>query len=105
MASYSLPADQNGRVPFAFKTKTGADAKIDGVAKVTSSDETVAKFTIDGANIFVDTVGAGKATGTIEGDADLGAGVVPVSATFDVEVVGLNADRVDLGDIVLEPKP
>lgn len=102
---YTLPADKNGNVPFQFKTKAGQPAKIDGVATVTSSDETVAKFSIVDTNIFIETIGPGTATGTIGGDADLGAGVTEVSALFDVTVTPLNADHVDLGDVTLVDKP
>lgn len=106
MASYSLPADKNGRISFVFKNKRGQPAQVDGAPVVTSSDETVAKFTIDGANIFVDTQGPGVATGTLSADADLGAGVTEVSAVFDVTVTPLNADNAELGTtIVLEDKP
>lgn len=106
MPSYTLPADKNGRISFAFKTKQNKPAQIDGVPTVTSSDDTVAKFAIDGGNIFVDTQGPGVATGTLSADADLGAGVTEVSAVFDVTVTPLNADHVDFDtSIVLEDKP
>jgi hypothetical protein len=102
---YTIPADKNARIPFAFKDKQGKDAKIDGAPLVTSSDETVARFSIDGGNIFVDTQGPGAATGTLSADADLGAGVTEVSRTFDVTITPLNADHAELGDAVLEDKP
>jgi hypothetical protein len=104
--AHQVPLDQFGDLSFAFKTKGGKDAKIDGTPTVTSSDETVAKFTIEGSNIVCDPQAPGTATVTLTGDADLGAGVVPVSATADFEIPGENAESVEFGgSVVLRPKP
>lgn len=107
MATYQVPADKNARLGFAFKTSQGKDAQVQADSiKVTSSDETVAKLSIIEQNIFIDTQSPGSSTGTLSADADLGAGVVEVSATFTIEVTGLNADRIELtAALVLEDKP
>lgn len=104
--AHQVPLDQFGDLSFAFKTKGGKDAKVDGVPTVTSSDEAVAKFTVEGSNIVCDPQSPGFATATLTGDADLGAGVVPVSNSAEFEVLGENADSLVFGGAVtLRPKP
>ncbi len=104
--AHQVPLDSFGDLSFAFKTKAGKDAKIDGVPTVTSSDETIAKFTIEGSNLVCDPQSAGVVTATVTGDADLGAGVVPVSNAVEFEVLGENADSLVFGGAVtLRPKP
>lgn len=59
-----------------------------------SSNESVASVTAsaDGSSATVVAVGpVGTATITLTGDADLGAGVVPVRGELDIEVVAGNA--------------
>jgi len=102
--TYAVPADKNLRIPFVFKDKSGRAAKIDGVPTVSSSDETVAKLSLDNGSILVEAVGPGTFTGTLSGDADLGQGITQVSTTFDVEVDPLNADHVELGSGTIEDK-
>ncbi len=71
----------------------GRPAAVDGVPVWASSDETVVSVVAaaDGLSAVVSSVAAGTARVTVSADADLGAGVVPITGvTEDINVTNGN---------------
>lgn len=90
-----ITTDQN--FPTAVLTitnkKTGGPATVDGIPVWASSDETVltAVATADGMGAVIDTVAPGTARVTVTGDADLGAGVAPITGVSEDIIVTAGA--------------
>lgn len=86
---YVLPDDQQVGVTVAFVDKKGNPAAVDGIPTWASSDAAVVALTATadgmGANLVAGATGTCQIS--VTGDADLGAGVVPVIGTLDVQVV------------------
>jgi hypothetical protein len=82
-------------VSVSFFTDKGKPAKVDGAPVWKSSDESVATVvpSADGMSASIVSVDGAEGTATIsvEGDADLGAGVVPVGASDTVLVTSPQA--------------
>lgn len=99
--TYSWYEDEPRKIPFAFKNNAGGDAKVqDGSIVVTDGGEGVIALSIDGNFIVAKNLKAGKWTGKITADADLGEGDVQVAASFEGEILSRMADHVELGDAV-----
>jgi hypothetical protein len=84
-------------IKIAPVTASGKPSQIEaGTLKVeiTSDDagDSVIESVDDSSSKLV-TGGLGVVRGTIEGDADLGAGIVPISDTFEVTIVNPMADN------------
>lgn len=76
----------------AFADSKGNPAAVDGVPVWTSSDETVLQILVeaDGMSATVATVAPGTARITVQADADLGAGVLPITGVSEDVVVTPN---------------
>ena len=81
-------------IPAGFLTLAGAPAKVDGVPVWELSDATVGTLNPTADGLFCDFVtGAATPAGTpvrikVTGDADLGAGVIPVSnVSEDITII------------------
>jgi len=91
MASFTT--EQLQPISFALKDGRGRVAEFDGNPVVTVGDETIAKVSADGVvngtdgySLTIEPVTPGSTRVTVEGDADLGEGVKPVTAFLDLEV-------------------
>lgn len=73
----------------SIKDDKGRAAKVDGVPVWASSDETVltAVAAADGMSGVVNTVAPGTARITVSADADLGAGVIPITGVSEDVIV------------------
>ena len=81
-----ITTDQNfPSVALVITDSRGRPAAVDGVPVWASSDETVISVTpaADGMSAVVDTVAPGTARVTVSADADLGAGVVPITGVSE----------------------
>lgn len=95
-------------VTVTFVDDTGEPASVDGVPVWSLSDETV--FTLVSAADGMSAVlqGTGEVIGatsvlTVEADADLGAGIVPVTASEDLQLISGQATVASFG--FGEPRP
>lgn len=84
---------QPGKRYRASVTTQPAGSRVDGALSWASSDDTVLTVTPegDGRTAVIETLADGVATIEVSGDADLGEGVRPISATVGV-IVGLEAE-------------
>lgn len=87
-----LTATQQSVLKLSIKSKSGKPAKVDGAPKWSSSDTEVAtvEAASDGMSATVKAVNGngGVCQITAAGDADLGAGVEPLTGFLDVTVAG-----------------
>lgn len=84
-------------VVLSIMDSLGRPAPVDGIPVWASSDDTVLAITpaADGMSAVVDTVAPGTARITISADADMGAGVVPITGVSeDVDVTPGNVAAV-----------
>jgi hypothetical protein len=91
---------QQVELQVAPKSAAGNPAPIDGAPSWSSSDDTVLTVTPDAADptkaLAVTTGKLGNARVQAQADADLGAGVVPVTAVLDIEVHASAAVTLDI---------
>jgi Big-like domain-containing protein len=86
--AYNLPSRMQLHVAVAYADADGHPATVDGDVTWTSSDDTIATVTADGAaSALCAAVGLGTAQITASADADLGQGVRALLTVFDVTVV------------------
>ncbi len=90
-----LTTVQKVALSVAFVDAAGNPATVDGIPAWASSDEsiiTIADISADGMSCFAVTVGPlGNAQVSVQADADLGAGVRPVTGVIDFEVQAAEA--------------
>lgn len=82
----------------------GNAASGEGAPVWSSSDETLITVDADGVASTVPGPGLGTATVTATVDADLGAGVTPVTGVLDIEVVAGDAAVVNITAGTPEPR-
>jgi hypothetical protein len=86
----NLTATQQEQVTLKVTTKSGKPATLDGIPEWSSSDDSVATVTpaADGMSAVIKAVNdvGGVCQITASGDADLGAGVIPITGFLDVTV-------------------
>ena len=106
MLDITLNSFQQVKVTCVPVTKTGTSAKLDGapIWTVTGGDSTlvVADDGLSADLISSDT--PGDTTYLVDGDADLGAGVVDVQDTILLHVTGVNFERIGFAAGVPEAK-
>lgn len=75
-------------ITIVFVDQAGVPARVDGIPATVTSDPAVAAFDVaaDGLSGTLRGVGAGSCVLRTVGDADLGAGVVPVVIEETVEI-------------------
>lgn len=91
--------NQQARLKIGPRSKRGNPAAIDGVPVWSVSDATILTVEpeADGLTAVCKARGpVGDAQVSVEADADLGVGIIPVIATLDVKIKGGRADRIDL---------
>lgn len=108
MDTLKLTSTQQVTLSLAIEDKRGNPAQIDGKPNWSTSDST--KLSIepseDGKTCLVKAVGpVGAAQVSVEADADLGEGVVPINATGDFEVIAGQASAVKLSAGTPEEQP
>lgn len=99
IVAFTLTDSQEVVYTVDFKTKKGNPAKVDGVPEWSTDNTELLALTpaADGLSCKVSAVGPlGKATVTMKADADLGAGVVDIFGTAEVEVGPGTATNVTL---------
>lgn len=97
--------EQKIRITATPTTQSGQPAALDGplTVDVTSGDATVEQ--IDDTSFFVVSgANPGPSTFVVSGDADLGAGVVPISDGINLNVSGALASNLGLTAGSPEPK-
>ena len=102
-----LTDEQKVALTVAFTTAAGNPAKIDGIPKWQTSDETILTITpdADGQTATATTVGPiGTAQVSVTADADLGEGTREITGTLDVEVHAAEAVTVGINAGTPEPK-
>jgi len=102
-----LTDEQKVALTVAFTTASGNPARIDGVPKWQTSDETILTVVADedGQTATATTVGPlGTAQVSVTADADLGAGIREITGTLDVEVLAAEAVTVGITAGTPEPK-
>lgn len=107
MAAFTLTDEQKVPCTLSPKTAAGNPAKVDGVPVWTSSDEAILTVAAaaDGLSAVVTTVGpVGAAQITATADADMGAGVRPITAIQDFVVVAAEAASLGVEVGAAEPK-
>jgi hypothetical protein len=104
--SLIIADDQQVGLSIAPKDKKGNAAKIDGIPVWESSDSAILEVTASAESLSATVVAVGP-LGTAQiscrADADLGAGVVELIGTLDIEVIGGQATT--LGIIAGSPVP
>ena len=87
----SMQAGTRATVSVAWKDSGGNPAKVDGPTTWESTDPTVVECTVATGNPLIANLFApgkiGKCQVHANADADMGQGVKPVTATYDVEVI------------------
>lgn len=76
----------------SIKDSRGRDATVDGAPTWQSSDDTVLSVVpaADGMSAVISTGAPGSARVTATADADLGAGIAPITIVFDDVTVSAN---------------
>lgn len=92
----TLRDDQQVGLTIAITDKKGNPAQVDGAPTWASSDETVVTVTAaaDGMSANVVAVAPGSARVVVTADADLGAGVTPLTGTLDFSVTAGGATAI-----------
>jgi len=88
--AFSLQDSQQVDLVVQFATKKGNVGKVDGIPEWFVDNPNVLSLApaADGMSCVISSVGPlGNATVSLKADADMGAGVVDLAGTFDVEVV------------------
>ena len=89
--AYVLPNDHAVQLKVSYYDAKGNPAQVDGDVDWASSDETIARITVDGTDSTrcmvypVDNLGQAQISATA--DADLGEGVTEIITTGNIEVV------------------
>ena len=89
--AYVLPNDHAVQLKVSYYDAKGNPAQVDGAVDWASSDETIARVTVDGDDSTrcmvypVDQLGQAQISATA--DADLGEGVTEIITTGNIEVV------------------
>jgi len=93
--AFTMTDSQQVDVTIAPKDKRGNPAALDGVPEwsTDNSDVLALSPSADGMTCTISAVGPLTAPGspalvTVKGDADVGAGVVPIIGTLEVEITG-----------------
>ena len=105
---YKLPGDRQVTASIAPVDAAGNPASIDGAPVWNSADPTLFSVTAaaDGLSAVIVPLGAaGTAQLSVSADADLGAGVITITGTLDIEVVGGQAVAINIVPGTVEPKP
>lgn len=86
---FTIPADKTASGAVSYVDAKGNPAQVEGAPVWSSSDPSIVDVvpSADGFSATVTPGAVGTAQIKVEADADLGAGVVPVIALVDVEVV------------------
>ncbi len=103
MVEVTITNEQKVNVVLNPKTDSGKPAKLDGAPKwtVVSGDSTVTAAPDGLSADLISSDTPGDTTFLIDGDADLGSGVVDVQETITLHVAGANATN--LGVVVGTP--
>lgn len=108
MLSIACSNEEKVTVNATPQTASGRPARFDGPLKVivTEGDGTVEAPTADSPNSFKCVSGdvAGQTKYLVEGDADLGEGVVTISDMVELTVTGAAAANFGLSQGAVEPK-
>jgi hypothetical protein len=99
---------QQAEVGLVIKNKKGGLASVDGVPVWKSTDEgvaTVENLSADGMNGTIVAHTGGICQITVEADADLGVGVVPIIGFLDVKVIGGQATIIELVPGAISEQP
>ncbi len=94
-----LTDEQKVSISLQPVTAAGNPAKVDGAPTWSSSDPSILALDVapDGLSAVATTVGpVGTSQIHVNADADLGAGVVPLDALLDVEVIAAQAASLTL---------
>jgi len=86
--AFEMTADQKVTIPLKITKKNGSPASVDGAPVWANSDDTVGKLTVadDGMSAVLVGVVAGAARLVVTADADLGAGVTPITGALDYTI-------------------
>jgi hypothetical protein len=94
----NLQDDQDVLLTISPKDKKGKPSLLDGVPVWAGSDDTVLTVvaSADGLSATVSGVAPGAGRVVVTGDADLGAGVVPITGTLDFTITAGATATVDI---------
>ena len=106
LTAMNLQDDQKVKLTLNPKDSAGNSASLDGAPQWSSSDTSIVTVTpsADGLSAEVVSGNLGTATITVTADADLGAGVKPLTASMDFTVIGGEATALGLTVGTPEPK-
>jgi hypothetical protein len=97
--AFILTTVQKVTATVSFVDASGAPARVDGVPSWSSSDPsvTIENVSADGMSADVVAQSIGTAQVSVSADADMGAGVRPVTAVADIEVQAAEAVSAAIG--------
>lgn len=98
---------QKAKLSVKFVDAMGNDAPVEGLPNWSTSDASLVTVApaADGLSADVVTVGPlGTAQVSVQADADLGEGVVPIAGVLDVQVIGSMAVAATISAGVPEPR-